>query len=195
MQEKSSSSSGAARSRPGDSELCRVGTPTAITRALVRQLAWSASACRLPDAGDKTRGSMSGADVEMTRQRLQTTSKPAHKVGARFTESDRIALPAPKGSVQATMLQMIAEKTFGNSTAERLTVAEHPDGNTASFGSRDHANSPRRRSRSAAGKSAIRKVRRPMTERRSNPFARARPLRAARGERSSTGVPPRSRGQ
>jgi NitT/TauT family transport system substrate-binding protein len=52
-----------------------------------------------------------------------------------FTDDDRIALPAPKVSVQAIMLQMMAAKTFGNDkydVLDRLTVGmSHPDGAVA----------------------------------------------------------------
>jgi NitT/TauT family transport system substrate-binding protein len=52
-----------------------------------------------------------------------------------FTDNDRIALPAPKVSVQAIMLQMIAEKTFGpgkHDVLDKLTVGmSHPDGTAA----------------------------------------------------------------
>src|SRR5207244_13151604 len=52
-----------------------------------------------------------------------------------FTDKDRIALPAPKVSVQAIMLEMIAEKTFGpgrHDVLDRLTVGmSHPDATAA----------------------------------------------------------------
>src|SRR5207253_3510641 len=54
---------------------------------------------------------------------------------ADFTDEDRIALPAPKVSVQAIMLEMMAEKTFGpgkHQTLDHLTVGmSHPDGTAA----------------------------------------------------------------
>src|SRR5262249_3742791 len=63
------------------------------------------------------------------------TRKPDIKSVRDFTDADRIALPAPKVSVQAIMLQMIAEKTFGpgrHDVLDRLTVGmSHPDGMAA----------------------------------------------------------------
>src|SRR2546430_10479776 len=60
------------------------------------------------------------------------TRKPDIRSIRDFTDKDRIALPAPKVSVQAIMLQMIAEKTFGPGkydVLDRLTVGmSHPDG-------------------------------------------------------------------
>jgi NitT/TauT family transport system substrate-binding protein len=114
-----------------------MGTPTAITDAL---LSGNVDVVGIGLPGfltmwDKTRGSMSVRGiVAMNRQPAYlTTRNPAIKSVRDFTESDRIALPAPKVSVQAIMLQMIAEKTFGKfDTLDRLTVGmSHPDGTTA----------------------------------------------------------------
>src|SRR6185436_511337 len=63
------------------------------------------------------------------------TRDPAIKSIRDFSDKDRIGLPAPKVSVQAIMLQMIAEKTFGagkHDVLDRLTVGiSHPDGTAA----------------------------------------------------------------
>ena len=63
------------------------------------------------------------------------TRNPNIKSLRDFTDNDRIAVPAPKVSVQAIMLQMIAEKTFGPGkfdALDRLTVGmSHPDGTAA----------------------------------------------------------------
>jgi NitT/TauT family transport system substrate-binding protein len=61
------------------------------------------------------------------------TRNPNIKSIRDFTDNDRIALPAPKVSVQAIMLQMIAEKTLGKFDAlDKLTVGmSHPDGTAA----------------------------------------------------------------
>src|SRR5919206_4541086 len=63
------------------------------------------------------------------------TRNPNIKSLRDFTDSDRIALPAPKVSVQAIMLQMAAEKTFGpgrHDALDHLTVGmSHPDGTAA----------------------------------------------------------------
>ena len=66
------------------------------------------------------------------------TRKPGITSIKDFSESDRIALPAPKVSVQAIMLQMIAEKQLGEGrqfALDHLTVSmSHPDGTTAMLG-------------------------------------------------------------
>jgi NitT/TauT family transport system substrate-binding protein len=86
---------------------------------------------------DKTRGSMNVRGiVAMNRQPAYlTTRNPNIKSVRDFTDNDRIALPAPKVSVQAIMLQMIAEKTFGAGkfdVLDKLTVGmSHPDGTAA----------------------------------------------------------------
>jgi len=63
------------------------------------------------------------------------TRNPAVKTLRDFRETDRIALPAVKVSVQAMTLQMAAEKTFGEGQQNKLdalTVSlSHPDGQAA----------------------------------------------------------------
>jgi NitT/TauT family transport system substrate-binding protein len=61
------------------------------------------------------------------------TINPAVKTIKDFTDSDRIALPAVKVSIQAVTLQMAAEKLLGKHDAlDRLTVSmSHPDGMAA----------------------------------------------------------------
>jgi NitT/TauT family transport system substrate-binding protein len=61
------------------------------------------------------------------------TINPAVKTLKDFTDSDRIALPAVKVSIQAVTLQMAAEKLLGKHDAvDRLTVSmSHPDGMAA----------------------------------------------------------------
>lgn len=63
------------------------------------------------------------------------TIDPAVKTVADFTESDRIALPAVRTSMQAVLLQMAAAQAFGAAQATRLdhlTVSmKHPDGMAA----------------------------------------------------------------
>ena len=84
---------------------------------------------------DKTRGNMNVRGVmAMNRQpAFLTTRNPNIKSIRDFTDNDRIALPAVKVSVQAIMLQMIAEKTLGKFDAiDQLTVGmSHPDGTAA----------------------------------------------------------------
>jgi len=60
---------------------------------------------------------------------LLLTRNPAVKSLADFTDADRIAVPAVKSSIQAIMLQMAAEKQFGQfDKLDHLTVSRsHPD--------------------------------------------------------------------
>jgi NitT/TauT family transport system substrate-binding protein len=114
-----------------------MGTPTAITDAL---LSGNVDVVGIGLPGfltmwDKTRGAMNVRGLmAMNRQPAYlTTRNPSIKSIRDFTDNDRIALPAPKVSVQAIMLQMIAEKTFGKfDVLDRLTVGmSHPDGTAA----------------------------------------------------------------
>jgi NitT/TauT family transport system substrate-binding protein len=116
-----------------------MGTPTAITDALLSGNV-DVVGIGLPSfltMWDKTRGSMDVRGiVAMNRQPAYlNTRNPNIKSIRDFTDSDRIALPAPKVSVQAIMLQMIAEKTFGPGkfdALDRLAVGmSHPDGTAA----------------------------------------------------------------
>jgi NitT/TauT family transport system substrate-binding protein len=114
-----------------------MGTPTAITDALISSNV-DVVGIGLPaflTMWDKTRGNANVRGiVAMNRQPAYlTTRNPNIKSIRDFTDSDRIALPAPKVSVQAIMLQMIAEKTLGKFYAiDKLTVGmSHPDGTAA----------------------------------------------------------------
>jgi NitT/TauT family transport system substrate-binding protein len=114
-----------------------MGTPTAIADALLSGNV-DVIGIGLPvflTLWDKTRGNMDVRGiVAMNRQPAYlTTRNPNIKSVRDFTDNDRIALPAPKVSVQAIMLQMIVEKTLGKFDAlDRLTVGmSHPDGTTA----------------------------------------------------------------
>jgi NitT/TauT family transport system substrate-binding protein len=114
-----------------------MGTPTAITDALLSNNA-DVVGIGLPaflTMWDKTRGGMNVRGMmAMNRQPAYlTTRNPNIKSIRDFTDSDRIALPAVKVSVQAIMLQMIAEKTLGKFDAiDKLTVGmSHPDGTAA----------------------------------------------------------------
>jgi sulfonate transport system substrate-binding protein len=114
-----------------------MGTPTAITDALLSGNV-DVIGVGLPSfltLWDKTRASMNVRGVvALNRQPAYlNTRNPNVKSIRDFTENDRIALPAPKVSVQAIMLQMIAEKTLGKFDAlDRLTVGmSHPDGTAA----------------------------------------------------------------
>ena len=114
-----------------------MGTPTAISDALLSGNV-DVIGVGLPSfltLWDKTRGNMNVRGiVAMNRQpAFLNTRNPNIKSLRDFTDKDRIALPAPKVSVQAIMLQMIAEKTFGKFDAlDKLTVGmSHPDGTAA----------------------------------------------------------------
>lgn len=63
------------------------------------------------------------------------TTNPGVKTIRDFTDKDRIALPVVRSSIQAVVLQMQAEKVFGegkHDVLDRLTVSmAHPDGAAA----------------------------------------------------------------
>jgi len=114
-----------------------MGTPTAISDALLSGNV-DIIGIGLPSfltLWDKTRANMDVRGiVAMNRQpAFLNTRNPNIKSLRDFTDGDRIALPAPKVSVQAIMLQMIAEKTLGKFDAlDKLTVVmSDPDGTTA----------------------------------------------------------------
>src|SRR5258708_7672617 len=124
-----------------------MGTPTAISDALLSGNV-DVIGVGLPSfltLWDKTRGNMNVRGiVAMNRQPAYlNTRNPNIKSIRDFTENDRIALPAPKVSVQAIMLQMIAEKTLGKFDAlDRLTVGmSHPDGTAAMMSGKLEVNS------------------------------------------------------
>ena len=124
-----------------------LGTPTSITDALLTgnvdivgiglpgtmQFA-ALGAPSLATLWAKTKGNLGvmGVAAMTTYPLYLNTRDPNIKSVGDFTDKDRIALPAPKVSVQAIMLQMIAEKTFGPGkydVLDRLTVGmSHPDG-------------------------------------------------------------------
>src|SRR5215471_16246173 len=111
-----------------------LGTPTAINDAILTGSA-DIMGVGLPaflTLWDKTRGNMNvTAIVALNRQPAYLNTRDPKITSVRdFTDKDRIALPAPKVSVQAIMLEMIAEKTFGkHDVLDRLTVGmSHPDG-------------------------------------------------------------------
>ncbi len=126
-----------------------LGSPTALTDALLTANV-DAVGIGLPGfltMWDKTRGNLNiKAVVSMNCQPAYlNTRNPNVKSLRDFTDNDRIALPAPKVSVQAIMLQMIAEKTFGagkHDALDRLTVGiSHPEGTAAMLGGRSEITS------------------------------------------------------
>jgi NitT/TauT family transport system substrate-binding protein len=116
-----------------------LGTPTALNDALLTGNA-DFIGVGLPaflTVWDKTRGNMNVMGVAaLNRQPAYlNTRAPNIKSLRDFTDKDRIAVPAPKVSVQAIMLEMMAEKTFGPGkydALDHLTVGmSHPDGTAA----------------------------------------------------------------
>lgn len=83
---------------------------------------------------DKTKGNLNvkGVTCLNLMPLYLTTNNPNVKTIKDFTETDKIALPAVKVSIQARTLQMAAEQAFGEGQHEkldRLTVSmKHPDG-------------------------------------------------------------------
>jgi NitT/TauT family transport system substrate-binding protein len=145
-----------------------MGTPTAITDALLSGNV-DIVGIGLPaflTLWDKTRGSMDVRGMmAMNRQPAYlNTRNPNIKSIRDFTDNDRIALPAPKVSVQAIMLQMIAEKTLGKFDAlDKLTVGmSHPDGTAAMLSGKleisSHFTSAPFQYQQLEGSPAIRKV-------------------------------------
>ena len=145
-----------------------MGTPTAISDALLSGNV-DIVGIGLPaflTLWDKTRGNMDVRGMmAMNRQPAYlNTRNPNIKSIRDFTDNDRIALPAPKVSVQAIMLQMIAEKTLGKFDAlDKLTVGmSHPDGTAAMLSGKleisSHFTSAPFQYQQLEGSPAIRKV-------------------------------------
>jgi len=116
-----------------------LGTPTALNDALLTGNV-DIIGVGLPaflTLWDRTRRNADvKAMVALNRQPAYlNTRDPNIKSVRDFTDKDRIAVPAPKVSVQAIMLEMIAEKTFGPGkydALDHLTVGmSHPDGTAA----------------------------------------------------------------
>jgi NitT/TauT family transport system substrate-binding protein len=116
-----------------------LGTPTALNDALLTGNV-DFIGVGLPaflTLWDKTRHNINVMGVAaLNRQPAFLNTRMANIRTLRdFTDNDRIAVPAPKVSVQAIMLEMIAEKTFGPGrfdALDKLTVGmSHPDGTAA----------------------------------------------------------------
>jgi NitT/TauT family transport system substrate-binding protein len=86
---------------------------------------------------DRTRGNMDvkGIAAINAMPLFLTTTNPDIETIEDFSESDKIALPAVKVSIQARILQMAAEQAFGEGNHEQLdnlTVSmPHPDATAA----------------------------------------------------------------
>jgi NitT/TauT family transport system substrate-binding protein len=80
---------------------------------------------------DKTKGEVRGVAALNSGKQLLNTRNPDVRTIADFTDKDKIAVPAVKVSVGAILLQMAAEKAFGEqgrNKLDRLTVGlSHPD--------------------------------------------------------------------
>jgi len=115
-----------------------LGTSTAINSAVLAGDADFAGVGVPPFliAWDKTRGNLDvRAVVALNEESVYlNTTNPAIKTVADFTDHDRIALPAPKVSLQAIVLAMAAEQAFGPGNHDRLdhlvVPLSHADGLT-----------------------------------------------------------------
>jgi NitT/TauT family transport system substrate-binding protein len=124
-----------------------LATPTALTDALLSDSVDIVGIGLTPflTMWDRTQGNLKVRGiVALNRQPAYLlTRKPGLSSLKEYTASDRIALPAPKVSVQAIRLQMIAEKQLGRHDAlDHLTVGmSHPDGTTVMLGGRSEITS------------------------------------------------------
>jgi len=115
-----------------------LGTSTAINSAVLSGDADFAGVGVPPFliAWDKTRGNLDvRAVVALNEESIFLNSiNPAVKTLQDFTDRDRIALPAPKVSLQAIVLAMAAEQAFGPGNHDRLdhlvVPLSHADGLT-----------------------------------------------------------------
>ncbi|MBX3452895.1 ABC transporter substrate-binding protein [Ferrovibrio sp.] len=116
-----------------------LGSPAAINDALLANTVDYGAAGVTPFIilWDKTRANIKVKAVGglNAQPAFLNSNNPAIKSLHDFTEKDRIAVPAVKLSLQAILLQMAAEKTFGPGQQNRLdhlTVSlAHPDGTAA----------------------------------------------------------------
>lgn len=124
-----------------------LGTPTALTDALLSSNV-DIVGIGLPaflTMWDRTQRNVKVRGiVALNRQPAYLLTRKANIKSLKdFTAEDRIALPAPKVSVQAIMLHMVADKQLGKFDAlDHLTVAmSHPDGTAAMLGGRSEITS------------------------------------------------------
>lgn len=129
----------AARGLKVTAKYAPIGTPAAINDALLWGAADFGSAGVTPflTLWDKTRSNVAVKAVAALNAQpaFLNTVNPAVRGLKDFTEKDRIALPTVKLSLQAILLQMAAEQTFGAGQQfklDPLTVTlSHPDGTAA----------------------------------------------------------------
>ncbi len=115
------------------------GSPSAINDALLAGTTDFGAAGVTPFIilWDKTRSNIQVKAVAALNAQpaFLNSNKPDIKSLRDFTEKDRIAVPTVKLSLQAILLQMAAEKTFGpgqQNKLDHLTVSlAHPDGTAA----------------------------------------------------------------
>ena len=117
-----------------------LGSPAAVNDALLSGSVDFGAAGVPPFiiAWDKTRKSsiqIKALSALNAQPAFLNTINPAIRTLGDFSETDRIALPAVKSSLQAILLQMAAEQLYGPGQQGRfdhLTVSlSHPDGTTA----------------------------------------------------------------
>jgi NitT/TauT family transport system substrate-binding protein len=87
---------------------------------------------------DKTNGDVRGIAAICSSPLFLNTVNPNIHTIKDFTDSDRIALPASKVSIQAVVLEMAAAKLFGDAQYDKLDKLtmpmKHPDGMAAMLG-------------------------------------------------------------
>ncbi|MFC0341682.1 ABC transporter substrate-binding protein [Paracoccus niistensis] len=89
----------------------------------------------LRERTDGTSSEVKGVSAMNSMPLLLNSNKEGIRSVADFTSADKIALPAVKVSIQAILLQMAAEKEFGEGEHDRLDpftiTMSHPDGMAA----------------------------------------------------------------
>jgi NitT/TauT family transport system substrate-binding protein len=94
---------------------------------------------------DRTRGEVKGVAGASAVPMVLVTRNPAVKTLADFSEKDRIAVPTVKVSMQAIVLQIAAEKAFGEAGRNKLDAITiqlgHPDAAIALANPRSEVNS------------------------------------------------------
>ncbi|MCF4128341.1 ABC transporter substrate-binding protein [Methylobacterium sp. SyP6R] len=96
-------------------------------------------------AWDRTRGEVKGLAASAGAPMMLVTRNPAVKTLADFSAKDRIAVPTVKVSAQAVMLQIAAERQFGEAGRNKLDALTvqlgHPDAVGALLGGTSEVNS------------------------------------------------------
>lgn len=96
-------------------------------------------------AWDRTRGEVKGLAASAGAPMMLVTRNPAVKTLADFSAKDRIAVPTVKVSAQAVMLQIAAERQFGEAGRNKLDAITiqlgHPDAVGALLGGTSEVNS------------------------------------------------------